>query len=94
MSFFKEETTLPADESRPPSSDTPVPPDVVRAPAPRGISRFRLLLLIGVTVVNAALSGLLGSDEQPVRTAQLACVLDGAPCCEYRVTWDGAQGTT
>ena len=58
MSFFKKETTLPADETRP-SSDTPVPPDVVPAPAPRGMSRFRLLLLIAVTVVNAALSGLL-----------------------------------
>jgi protein-disulfide isomerase/uncharacterized membrane protein len=56
MSFFKKETTLPADETAP-SSDAP--PDVVPAPAPRGISRFRLLLLIAVTVVNAALSGLL-----------------------------------
>lgn len=36
----------------------------------------------------AALSGLLGSDEQPVRTEQLACVLDGAPCCEYGVSWE------
>lgn len=35
----------------------------------------------------AALSGLLGSDERPVRTEQAACVLDGAPCCEYRVAW-------
>jgi hypothetical protein len=35
----------------------------------------------------AALSGLLGTERQPVRTEQLACVLDGAPFCEYRVTW-------
>jgi hypothetical protein len=28
-----------------------------------------------------------------VDTAQLACVLDGAPCCEYRVSWAAAQGT-
>lgn len=36
----------------------------------------------------AALSGLLGSDEWPVRTEQAACVLDGAACCEYRVFWE------
>ena len=42
----------------------------------------------------AALSGLLGSDAHPVRTEQAACVLDGAPCCEYRVSWQTAQGTT
>jgi hypothetical protein len=35
----------------------------------------------------AALSGLLGSDEQPVQSEQVACVLDGAAWCEYRVTW-------
>jgi hypothetical protein len=37
---------------------------------------------------GAALSGLLGSDERPVRTEQLSCVLDGAPWCEYRVAWE------
>lgn len=36
----------------------------------------------------AALSGLLGTDQRPVRTEQLACVLDGAPFCEYRVSWE------
>lgn len=36
---------------------------------------------------GAALSGLLGSDERPVRTQQTACALDGAPFCEYRVSW-------
>jgi hypothetical protein len=41
----------------------------------------------------AALSGLLGSDEHPVRTEQAACVLDGAPCCEYRVAWESAGPT-
>ena len=36
----------------------------------------------------AALSGLLGSDESPVRTGQLACVLEGAAWCEYSVEWE------
>ena len=58
MSFFKKETTLPDDAERPAplGSDAP-PPDVVVVP--RGISRFRLLLLVAVTVVNAGLSALL-----------------------------------
>jgi protein-disulfide isomerase/uncharacterized membrane protein len=58
MSFFKKETSLPSDDSRPLPVDAP-PPDVVVVPPPRGISRLRLLLLIAVTVVNAGLSGLL-----------------------------------
>jgi hypothetical protein len=37
---------------------------------------------------GAALSGLLGSDESPVTSEQTACVLDGAPFCEWRVTWE------
>lgn len=41
----------------------------------------------------AALAGLLSSDTLAVRTDQVACTLDGAPWCEYRVTWDAAQGT-
>jgi hypothetical protein len=36
----------------------------------------------------AALSGLLGSDERPVTTEQVACVLDGAPFCEYSISWE------
>jgi hypothetical protein len=36
----------------------------------------------------AAMAGLLGSDARPVRTEQSACVLDGAACCEYRVSWE------
>ena len=36
---------------------------------------------------GAALSGLLGSAERPVRTTQLACVLDGADYCEWEVAW-------
>jgi len=35
----------------------------------------------------AALSGLLGSDERPVRSKQRTCVLDGAEHCEWEVTW-------
>jgi hypothetical protein len=35
----------------------------------------------------AALSGLLGSERQPVATEEIACILDGAPFCEYRVDW-------
>ena len=36
----------------------------------------------------AALSGLLGTERQPVRTEQLACVLDGAPfTASTAVTW-------
>src|SRR5215510_15004527 len=54
MSFFKKETDLAPDEA----TTAPLPPpDGV--PPPRGISRMRLLLLIAVAVVNAALSGLL-----------------------------------
>jgi hypothetical protein len=41
----------------------------------------------------AALSGLLGSDERPVRTEQRACVLEGAPYCEWAVTWEEAPGS-
>lgn len=37
---------------------------------------------------GAALSGLLGSEEHPVRSEALACVLDGAPCCEFLVSWE------
>jgi hypothetical protein len=36
----------------------------------------------------AALAGLLTSETRAVRTRQLACVLDGPPCCEWEVTWD------
>ena len=36
----------------------------------------------------AALAGLLSSETRAVRTRQLACVLDGAPACEWEVTWD------
>jgi hypothetical protein len=36
----------------------------------------------------AALEGLLGTDERPVRSEQLTCVLDGAEYCEWRVTWE------
>jgi hypothetical protein len=39
----------------------------------------------------AALAGLLSSETRAVRTRQLACVLDGAPACEWEVTWD-AEG--
>jgi hypothetical protein len=35
-----------------------------------------------------ALAGLLTSETRAVRTRQLACVLDGAPSCEWEVTWD------
>jgi hypothetical protein len=38
----------------------------------------------------AALSGLLGSEERPVRSEQVACVLDGAAWCEYRISWEAA----
>jgi hypothetical protein len=36
----------------------------------------------------AALAGLLTSDTRAVRSRQLACVLDGAPACEWEVSWD------
>ena len=36
----------------------------------------------------AALAGLLTSEARAVRTRQLACVLDGAPACEWEVSWD------
>jgi hypothetical protein len=36
----------------------------------------------------AALAGLLSSETRAVRTRQRACVLDGAPACEWEVTWD------
>jgi hypothetical protein len=36
----------------------------------------------------AALAGLLSSETRAVRTRQLACVLDGAPVCEWEVAWD------
>jgi protein-disulfide isomerase/uncharacterized membrane protein len=58
MSFFKKETTPTTDEGG--SAATPASaPETLPAPAPRGISRLRLLLLVAVTVVNASLSGLL-----------------------------------
>ena len=41
----------------------------------------------------AALSGLLGSDERPVRTEQRACVLEGAPYCEWAVSWESTPGS-
>jgi len=36
----------------------------------------------------AALAGLLSSETRSVRTRQRACVLDGAPACEWDVSWD------
>jgi hypothetical protein len=36
---------------------------------------------------GSALSGLLGSDESPVTSEKTTCALDGAPFCEWRVTW-------
>jgi hypothetical protein len=36
----------------------------------------------------AALAGILSSETRAVRTRQLACVADGAPACEWEVTWN------
>lgn len=39
---------------------------------------------------GSALSGLLGSDESPVISEKMACALEGAPFCEWRVRWTSA----
>jgi protein-disulfide isomerase/uncharacterized membrane protein len=57
MSFFKKDATVePGTESTSAPSSDPAADVVI---APRGISRVRLLILIAVCAVNAALSGLL-----------------------------------
>jgi len=60
MSFFKRETSLASDADTGPTLASSAPAaDAPEAPAPGGMSRLRLLLLIAVCVLNAALSGLL-----------------------------------
>jgi protein-disulfide isomerase/uncharacterized membrane protein len=94
MSFFKQDENATQDLKDAPAADhsatlpvgtvAPVAP-VVEAPAPRGIGRVRLLTMLVLCVVNAALSGLLllshhGESLGTTAVAQVCGAGPGSGC--------------